>query len=570
MLPPRTGLLAFAVAGFLGLTAGAAISLSSIGQAQADRSSDPAPKMEAKANPLAAEPQQSASTSGENGKILRRGNVAEPDTLDPQKYGLSYESEIMRDLFVGLVGIDAKAHLIPGAAESWKISDDGRVYTLKMRKGHLWSDGTPVTAQDAVFGIRRALDPKTNAQFANLAYKIENAFQVNTQGLDPQQLGVRALDDETVEITLDRPSPVLLNLLSIPLLFPVPVHAIKKYGDGWVKPGQMVSNGAFTLEEWRPNNYIRVKKNPHFYDAANVALEQIYYFPIESDNTAIKKFRAGEIDFNARFVHQDAQWLRQNMPAAMRMTTASWVTYLVVNQKLDKFKDPRVRKAMSMLIDRESICQRILGLGEVPAYGIVPPVVTGYQGAELDFRNLDLETRQQQARALLAEAGYGPGNPLTFEMRYRTGTTNKMVAVAIQQAWGRANIRAQLAVSEVKVHYNDLREKNFEVADAGWIGPIDPEYFIYLVRTDSTETNYGSYSNAEYDRLAREGEGMIDLPQRYATFAAAEKIALDETAIIPILFNVNRNLVSPRLTGFENNAQDIHPSRFMRLDVTTQ
>jgi oligopeptide transport system substrate-binding protein len=497
--------------------------------------------------------------------VLKRGNVEEPDTLDPHRYGLTYESEIMRDLFVGLLGIDAKGKLIPGAAESWTISEDGRVYTLKMREGHVWSDGTPVTADDAVFSIRRALDGKTNANYANLAYKIKNALQVNKGELKPEDLGVRALDVRTVEITLDRPSPVLLNILSIPLLFPVPKHAIEKYGNDWVKPGNMISNGPFTLAEWLPNDYVRVKKNPLFYDAASVLVDEVYFYPIGNDSTALKRFRAGELDFNGRFVHADANWLKQNMPDAMRMTTASWVSYFVINQQIDKFKDVRVRKAMAMLIDREALCQRVLGLGEVPAYGLVAPVIEGYQGAYFDFRTAGQAEREAEARRLLAEAGYSDAKPLTFTMRIRSGMTNKMVAVAVQEMWSKAGVKAELAVSEVKVHYNDLREKDFEVADAGWVAPLDPEYYIYLVRTESTETNYGSYSNAEYDRIAYEAEGMIDIPKRYASFAAAEKIALDEVAMIPLFFNVNRNLVAAHLKGFENNPQDFHLSRFMSL-----
>lgn len=506
---------------------------------------------------------------GTSTTILRRGNVAEPDTLDPQKYGLTYENEIMRDMFVGLVTADAKSDLIPGAAESWTISPDGTVYTLKMRERHVWSDGTPVTAQDAVLGIRRALDPATNASYANLAYKIKNALAVNKGEMPVEALGVRAIDDRTVEIVLDRPSPVLLNLLSVPLLFPTPSHVYAKHGDDWVKAGNMVSNGAFTLSEWKPNDFIHLRKNTRFYDAANVALEEVYFFPIDNDSAAIKRFRAGEIDFNARFVHADAPWLKQNMPNAMRMTTGSWISYFVVNQQLDKFKDVRVRRAMAMLVDREAITSRILGLGEVAAYGLVAPVIANYTGARFDFEAMTPQARFAEAERLLAGAGYGSNNPLTFTLRHRAGVTNKMVAVAVQEMWAKAGIRAELVSTEVKVHYNDLREKDFEVADAGWVAPKDPEYYIYLLRTESTETNYGSYSNAEYDRLAYEGEGMIDIPQRYATFAKAEKIALDEVAMIPLFFNVNRNLVSPRLSGFENNPQDYHPSRYMRLAPVT-
>jgi oligopeptide transport system substrate-binding protein len=201
----------------------------------------------------------------------------------------------------------------------------------------------------------------------------------------------------------------------------------------------------------------------------------------------------------------------------------------------------------------------------VPAYGLVAPVIEAYRGSQFDFSSVGQAERETEAKRLLEEAGYSTANPLTFTMRVRSGLTNKMVAVAVQEMWSKAGIKAEIAVSEVKVHYNDLREKDFEVADAGWVAPLDPEYYIYLVRTQSTETNYGSYSNAQYDQIAYEAEGMIDIPTRYARFAEAEKIALDEVAMIPLFFNVNRNLVSARLQGFENNPQDFHLSRFMSL-----
>ena len=498
--------------------------------------------------------------------VLRRGNVAEPDTLDPQKYGLSYETEIMRDLFIGLTGLDAKGDVIPGAAESWTISPDGMTYTFKMRAGHVWSDGTKVTAEDAVFGIRRALDPKTNAQYANLAYKIVNAPDVNSGTLPPEALGVKALDENTLEIRLSRPSPILIDLLATPILFPVPKHAVERYGEDWVKPGNMVSNGPFTLTEWVPNDHVLVTKNLKFYDAANVAPDEVIYYPTDNDEAALKRFRAGELDFNARYSPRQHEWLKANMPREAHSAMSSWVTYIVLNLDNPKFADVRVRRALAMAVDRETITDRVLKTGESPAYGFVPPVIKGYAGAEFDFRNMLLPERQAQARQLLLDAGYGPDNPLTFNFNYRTGEANRKIAVALADMWKSVGVTANLAADEVKVHYNSLREHDFEVADAGWSSPTDPEYFIYLLRTESTETNYGNYSNTEYDRIAFEAETIMDKPTRYARYAEAEAIALADAPIIPILFNVSRNLVQPYLKGYEDNPQDVHPSRWMRLE----
>ncbi len=502
--------------------------------------------------------------------VLHRGNVAEPDTLDPQKYSLAYEAEIMRDLFEGLTALDAQAEIVPGAAERWTISDDGLVFTFFLRDGLQWSDGTPLTAEDFAAGIRRALDPATAAQYANLAYKIRNAEAVNKGALPLSDLGVRALDDKTVEITLEKPSPIILRLLAVPLLFPVPRHVIETDGDNWVKAGTIVSNGPFTLAGWRPNDYVRVVKNPRFHAADSVKLDEVYFYPTDDDAAALKRFRAGEIDLNMRFSPGDYEWLKANMANSIQVTPASWFSYLVLNQTKPPFSDSRVRKALAMAIDREALTGRVLKTGETPAYGFVPPAITGYEGASLAFRGRPIGEAQAEARALLAEAGFGPENPLHFTFNHRAGTANRRVAVALADMWAQIGVKAELVSSEVKTHYSLLRERDFELADAGWSSPPDPEYFIYLLLTASTETNYGGYSNPRYDALAAEAEIILDTPARYAAFKAVEQIGLDDAAMIPLFFNASRNLVAPYVRGFEPNAEDNHPSRWITLERAGQ
>lgn len=512
----------------------------------------------------------SVAARAEEPQILDRGNAAEPDTLDPQKYSLAAEANILRDLFLPLMQLDAKARPIAGAAERWEANADGTVWTFHLREGLMWSDGAPVTADDFVLGMRRAVDPATLAQFANLVYFIKNAEAVNTGRMAVEALGVRAVDPRTVEITLEYPTPLLLNLLATPILFPVPTHVHAAHGEAWVKPGTMVSNGPFTLAEWRPDDKVRLVRNPRFVEAPLVALSEVRFYPIEDESAALKRFRAGELDMQERYPPGRRTWLEENMPGVVREAPQLWLNYLVINQTLPQYADVRVRTALSLLIDRDTITGRLLRNGEVPAYRLVPVAVEGYPDQSYAYAQSPMAERIATARALLAEAGYGPENPLKVTFRHRAGELNKRVAVAIQGMWQAGGITAELVTGDLKTHYNLLREQAFEIADAGWsFGAPDPYYVAYLLMTASVETNYGKWSNATYDRIARQAEATLDIPTRFGLYAEAERIALDDHALIPLFFPASRTLVQPWVGGFENNAPGNHVSRWLRLDQVT-
>lgn len=498
--------------------------------------------------------------------MLRRGNVAEPNTLDTQKYSLTIEAEIIRDLHVGLLTVNARAEPVPGAAESWTISPDGLVYTFKLRKGIQWSDGTPLTAQDAVMGLRRAFDPATESWFANQVYKIKNAQAVNKGKAKPEALGVRSLDPSTVEITLEHPSPVLLmQLAQMPMLYPVPFHLIEKHGDNWARAGTMVSSGPYVLAAWRKDDHIRLVKNPRFYDASNVAIDEVFFYPTVDDLAALNRFRAGELDLNLRFPPNQIGFLRKNLPDQIRITPSLGIYYIAPNVTKKPFDDPRVRRALSLAIDRPAITANILKNGERPFWGMVPDTIPGYTtGAPADPR--PLEERQAEAVKLLATAGFGPQNPLRFTLNHRAGLGNKLTAVAIANMWSRIGVEVKLLQLEVAAHYNALREGDFTIADAGWTGQADPEYFVYLVLTGSTEINWGRYSNPQVDRLNDQAIRIMDLKERYRVFAEAEAKAMAETAIIPVYIYVERALVKPWVKGFEDNPVGFHPTRFMRIE----
>lgn len=498
--------------------------------------------------------------------VLHRGNLAEVQTLDLQKYSLTVEAEIVRDLFMGLLTIDAKGDPVPGLAESWTVSPDGRVYTFTLRPNLRWSDGAPLTADDAVFGLQRGLDPKTESWYANQIYNIVNAEAVNKGRMPPSALGVKALDPRRVEITLSQPSPAILLYLSFtPMTYPAPKHLITKTPDGWARPGVMVTSGPYMLGSWRVSDTIRLDKNPRFFDAAKVQIDQVFFYPTVDDTAALNRFRAGELDLNLRFAPTQISWLKTNLPNETKIAPSLSITYLVPNHKNPKFSDVRVRRALSLAIDRPTITDKVLRNGEVPACGFVPTTMPAYASpCTPDAR--PFAERQAEARALLAAAGYGPDNPLKFTFMHRAGQLNRIVAVALGNFWKQVGVDAELLQSDVAVHYNKLREGDFELADAGWTGNADPELYTYLLLSGSTEVNWGSYNSPAFDKAAKAAEATFARADRMKAFAAAETIALGDHALIPLFIPVNRALVHPHVKGFAVNALHSYPTRLLRIE----
>lgn len=497
---------------------------------------------------------------------LHRGNLADPQTLDLQKYNLTVESEILRDLFVGLLTIDIKGTPIPGLAERWTVSADGKVYRFFLRPNLQWSDGVPLTAEDAVFGLQRAVDPKTHSWYANQIYNIANAEAVNKGRMPPPALGVKAIDARTVEITLEVPSPaILLYLSNVPMTYPAPKHLIQEKPDSWARPENMVSSGPYKMGVWRVSDTIRLDKNPKFFDSANVQIDQVFFYPTVDDAAALNRFRSGELDLNLRFPPNQIDWLRKNLPDETKVGPSLSLTYLVPNLKRKPFDDVRVRRALSLALDRSAITDKILRNGERPYCGIVTDVIPGYVSAcKLDTR--PWPDRQAEARALLAQAGFGPDKPLKFVFSHRVGLTNRLSAVAIANMWRQVGVEAELLQSDVAVHYNKLRAGDFDIADAGWTGNSDPELFTYLLLSGSTEVNWGHYESAAYDKAALAAQATQDRVARYRAFADAEGIAIADQAIVPVYLSVNRALVQPYVKGFAINPLHAYPTRFLRIE----
>jgi len=500
-------------------------------------------------------------------RTLFRGNGAEPDTIDPHKASGNWENNIIGDMFVGLMTDAADASAIPGAAESYTVSSDGLVYTFKLRD-HVWSDGVPVTAHDFVFSFRRVADPRTAAQYATILYPLRN-MQPATEGkVKPEHIGARAIDDHTLEMTFEYQVPYIRELLTHYTTFAVPKHVVDKYGEAWTRAENFVGNGPFKLKQWIPNDHIHLVKNSRFFAAAGVALQNVLFFPTQDSSAALKRFRGGEFDIVTDSVPpQHIRWLQQNLPREVRLSPYILSQYAQFNMRKKPFDDLRVRTALSLAINREILAAKVLRAGEQPNYALVPPGMPGYRPAELRFRQQPMVQRLERTRALLAQAGFGPSNPLSFELNISGATESHFAGVALQGMWNDIGVKARLAPYESAIHYAMLRKRDFEVTWAGWIADYrDAKNYLMLFESGTTDLNYGDYSNTAFDALVARSDNEHDPARREELLRAAEQVLLDDVAIAPGYLGVARNLVSPQVKGFVTNNVNIHRSRYMSLD----
>ncbi|MDD2867576.1 peptide ABC transporter substrate-binding protein [Neomegalonema sp.] len=501
--------------------------------------------------------------------VLHRGNPGEPNSLDPAQISINVESFILKDLLEGLTTFNAAGEAIPGAAESWEISEDGTVYTFKLREAGKWSNGDPVTAEDFVYSLRRVQDPAVASKYANILHPIRNAKAVNAGEMKPEELGVRAVDDRTLEIVLERPTPYFLELLTHSTGLPVHRGNIEKDGAEWNRPGKLVTNGPFMLEAHIPNDSLTAAKNPHYWDAEAVKLDKVVFYPVEDQAAAVRRFEAGELDMIYNFSASDLERLRAAHGDRIRATPALNTEYYVFDNRAEPFSDARVRRALSMAIDRDFLAQEIFLGASLPTYALSPPMA-GYTPAQADFAALSQFDREDQAVELMKEAGYGSGaKPLDITIRYNTNPNHERVATAIADMWKTVfGFNVTMSNQDVTSHYAYLQEGGaFQVARAGWVADYgDPENFLTLNITGNPGFNYGKYSNPDYDALIAASYDETDHEKRFQILHDAEAILMKDQPIAPLLHKAELWGLSARVKGFEDNVNNEHPSRFMSVE----
>ena len=497
---------------------------------------------------------------------LNLGNGGEPGSLDPHKVSGDWENRIVGEYLEGLVAEDAQADAIPGQAESWTISDDGLTYTFKLRADAQWTDGQPVVAQNFVDAFQRLFDPKTAAEYAYLQYPIKNSSKIaGGEITDFSQLGVKAIDDSTLEITLEAPTPFFLQALTHYTAFPIRKDVIEKFGDQWTQPANIVGNGPYKITEWVPGSYIKGVKSDTYYGKDALKIDEIVWNNTEDLTAALNRYRAGELDILTDFPADQYQWLQDNLPGQAHVAPFLGIYYYVFNQSKEPLNNIEIRKALSMAVNRDVIGPDVLGTGELPAYGWVPPGTANYEGAQYlpDWSESSYEDRVKQAAEIMAGLGYTPDHPLKLQLRYNTNDNHQRIAVAIASMWKPIGVEVELFNAEVAVHYDALRAGDFQVGRAGWLLDYnDASNTLDLLKT-GVENNYGRYSNAKFDELMAKAANERDLATRAGYMHEAEKIAMDEFGAMPIYWYVSKNVVSPKISGFEDNTQDIHRVRWM-------
>ncbi len=500
--------------------------------------------------------------------VYNRGNMGDPSTLDSHKTSTTSEAHIMRDLYEGLLQHNAKGESVPGAAESWTVSADGIVYTFKLRADGKWSNGEPVTAQDFVYSWRRALTPATGSRTATNLYPVKNAEDVHLGKKKPDELGVRAVDDKTLEVTLRSPTPYFTELLTHQVTFPLYGPSIEKNGADWVKPGNLISNGAYTVTENIVRDRLTLVKNKFYRNYDKIKIDVVKYIPIEDRAAALKRFEAGEIQSYEDLPVEQMDYIKSHLKDEARIFPYLGVYYYAIKTDKKPYDNAKLRRALSLAVDRDYLAQKIWNGTMFPAYSLTPPGVQGYTPAEADYKNVSQLEREDEARKIMEELGYNNGNRLKLEIRYNTGENHKNTAVAIADMYKNIYVDTTMVNVDGSTHYSYLQEKgDFDLARAGWIADYkDPQTFVAIGQTGSA-SNYSNFSDPEVDGWLRKAEAEIDSAKRMEYLHKGEEVILAKTPLIPLMFYTSKYLVSKRLKGFEENIISVHPSQTMSLDA---
>ncbi len=505
--------------------------------------------------------------------VLRRGNGAEPETLDPHQARSVTAANILRDLYEGLVSRAPDGTLEPGGAASWQISDDGLIYTFKLRENGRWSNGEPVTAEDYVYGLRRSVAPATGSAYAQMLSPIVNASAIIAGEKAPETLGVRALDDTMLEITLKAVTPYLLGILTHSSSYPVYRPAVEAHGRSFTQPENAVTNGAYKLDSWRVNSKIVLTRDTEYWDNANTDIDRVEYYPITDANSELSRYQAGALDWAAMVPIPELETVKEHIPDQLHTHPTLGVYYYGFNLTREPFKDaPKLRQALSMAIDRQVIVDKITRGDEIPAYGWIPPVVRGYDGVEFDWTTLSEDERLTRARELYRAAGYSEDNPLHVEVRYNTNDGHKKIASVIASMWrGALGIDVTMINEEWKVFLQNVQERQVtEVYRGGWIGDYnDPNTFLEIMNSDFG-LNGAGYHSERYDTLQQRAAHMPAGDEREAVIREAESVLLADSPVIPLYFYTSKVLLKPYVKGFVGNATSTYYSKDLEIEPTDE
>jgi oligopeptide transport system substrate-binding protein len=490
-----------------------------------------------------------------------RNNGVEPESLDPALIESANAFNILVDVFESLTALDNHSKVVPGVAESWQQTDP-TTWVFKLRKNARWSNGEPVTAQDFVYGWRRFVDPKNAAPLASaLGAYIFNATAITQGKLPVTALGVRAIDAGTLEVKTPGPLPFLPYLLQAPQFAPEPRATIERYGRDWTKPANIVSNGAFLLRDWQINSKVILEKNPKYWDAASVALTRVTYLPVEDNNADLKLYQSGEDDMTSSVPPGAFMSLKAQYPRELHNSAMIAMRFYALNNGDPLLKDVRVRKALSLVIDREILAGKVTADGEAPVYGLSVKGNEGVDPVRYDWADWPMDKRVAEARKLLAEAGVKPGTRLRFA--YNTNDYNKKTAIFVASEWKtKLGLDTEMESMEYKVLIRKRQSADYQVARHGWIpGFADITGFLMLVECGNDANDNKSCDKAA-DALIHQAEATADAVRRRALMTQAVRLEMDDYPMIPLLQMSTPRLVKPWIGGYDDaNDQDSFRSK---------
>lgn len=506
-------------------------------------------------------------------QILLKGNGAEPADLDPHIITGVTESRIVNALLEGLMRPNPK-NLTPepGMAERYVVSADGKTYTFYIREDAVWSNGDPVTAYDFVFSYERLLSPDFGGEYAYMLFAMENAEAFNQGDIKNfTQVGVQALDSKTLEIRLNVAMPYFLSLILHHSWFPVHPPTILQHGKmlergtRWTRAGNFVGNGPFNLTRWKVHDVIEVEKSDTYYDKESILLNAIHFYPIDNDRTEERAFRAGQIHITETIPTHKIAVYEQSEPEKLFIAPYLGTYYYLFNTQVKPLDDYRVRKALSLAIDRAKLVEHVLKRSRIAAYHFTPPDTAGYTSKARIVESVE------KAQQLLAEAGFpgGEGFP-KLELLYNTSESHKILAEAIQQMWF-DNLGVQIALinQDWKVYLVSRRKRDYQIARGGWIGDYnDPSTFLELLLSTSGN-NHTGWAHNDFDAWVKQAALTEEHEVRKALFQKAEALLLEQAPVMPIYFYKTNYLLHPAVQGWYPNVLDNHPYHgvWLRTDL---
>ena len=500
---------------------------------------------------------------------LDRGNGPEPSTLDAHRCQEVACGNVLRDLYEGLVAEGADGTVIPGTAERWETSADGLTWNFHLRSGLTWSNGETFDAPQIVASFRRAFAPATAAPFAGQFDAVRNATAVQQGKLPPASLGIEAPDARTVVFHLTRTTP-LPRLLLLPIAYPVYLPAVQRDGAQFTRPGHLLGNGAYVLRDWLPQSAINLERNPRFH--APAAIARVRYHVTEDAGSELARFAAGDLDLTETLPPQPLTMLRARFGDQLRISPylgAFWFGFNVTKPPFDD-RDHRhdaraLRQALSLAVDRDKLVRYLTGFGEAPAWGIVPPQVSGYASQDVAAAHLTQAQREAMAQRLFRSAGYSRENPPTIELRYNTSVLHRRLALAVAAMWRETlGVRVTLRNEEWKVFVQNRRQRTITQAfRGGWIADVDDARNFLVAFASDGPLNWTGWRDAGFNALLAQADAAPDDARRNELLAQTEARLLAAQPVLPLYFYTSKHLVKLWVAGYTANPLDHHASRFL-------